>query len=65
MKAKELQIKPEGELTKMLGDLKARLHELRFDQSAKKLKNSSEINQTRKDIARIMTILNFKKNGTK
>ena len=61
MKAKELRQKPEKELQKLLQELREKLRKLRFDLVSGKVKNVREIRQTRKDIARILTILNERK----
>jgi len=63
MKIAEIQRKSGEELKKSLSELKERLRQLRFDLSAGKVKNIREIRQTKKDIARILTILNSKKNA--
>ena len=61
MKIKELRQKSEKELQKLLQELRERLRKLRFDLVSGKVKNVKEIQQTRKDIARILTILNERK----
>jgi len=61
MKAKELKIKSEGELKKWLFSDREKLRALRFDLAAGKVKNIKEIRNKRKDIAKILTILNQKK----
>jgi large subunit ribosomal protein L29 len=60
MKAKELREKSKEELEKMLGDLKKKLQKLRFDLAEKRLKNVREIRTTKRDIARVLTILKEK-----
>jgi len=60
MKAKELRQKSETELQKILQKKREKLQKLQFDLAAGKLKNFQEIKQTKKDIARILTILNQK-----
>lgn len=60
MKAKELRKKAKEELEKMLIEKKKRLLQLRFDLKAGKVKNIREIRETKKDIARILTILKEK-----
>jgi large subunit ribosomal protein L29 len=47
----------EKELYKILSDKKEKLRQFKFDVSAGKLKNVREIRETRRDIARILTIL--------
>lgn len=60
MKAKELRKKAQEELEKMLIEKKKRLLQLRFDLKAGKVKNIREIRETKKNIARILTILKEK-----
>lgn len=60
MKAKELRKKAKEELEKMLIEKRKRLLQLRFDLKAGKVKNIREIRETKKDIARILTILKEK-----
>jgi large subunit ribosomal protein L29 len=58
MKAKELQQKPEKELRELLAENQRKLGQLKFDLASKKLKNVMEIRELKKDIARILTLLN-------
>ena len=60
MKASKLRKKSETELQKILRQKREKLQKLRFDLTAGKLKNFQEIKQTKRDIARILTILNEK-----
>lgn len=62
MKVKELRTKENAELNKILQDKKMELVELRFDWKNKKLKNTNLIKETKKDIARILTILKERSN---
>lgn len=57
MKYSELQNKNKSELTEMLKELKIKLGKLRFDLSASTLKDVSQIKKSKKDIARIATVL--------
>ncbi|MDO8486088.1 MAG: 50S ribosomal protein L29 [Candidatus Staskawiczbacteria bacterium] len=57
MKAQELRKKNKKELEKSVQDLKKKLSDLRFKFSSNKLKNVKEINQSKKETARILTIL--------
>ncbi|MEK7144051.1 MAG: 50S ribosomal protein L29 [Patescibacteria group bacterium] len=50
--------KPSEELSKNLSDYREKLRELNFDLAAGKVKNISEIKETKKTIARILTIMN-------
>ena len=57
MKAQEIRQKKEDELIKLLNEKYEQLRDFRFQASVRKLKNSQQIKETRKDIARILTIL--------
>jgi large subunit ribosomal protein L29 len=57
MKSFELRKKDRKELEKQIQDLKKKLSDLRFKFSANKLKNVKEISNSKKQIARILTIL--------
>jgi len=59
MKAKELKLKTENELKVMLKENREKIRALRFDLASKKLKNTNELGQVRKQIAQILTILNI------
>lgn len=48
------------ELNQELVKLEEKLQNLKFDVSFNKLKNTNELSETRKDIARIKTLLNQK-----
>ncbi len=61
MKAKDLRKKSDNELEKMLEEKRKRLYQLRSDLVAGKVKNVREIRMVKKDIARILTILNERK----
>ncbi len=60
MKASELMPKSLGELQKMLAEYREQLRQLRFDLAAGKVKNIRKIRELKKDIARILTVINFK-----
>ena len=60
MKAKELREKSKEELEGILNDLKKKLQKLRFDLAEKRLKNVREIRKTKREIARVLTILKEK-----
>lgn len=64
MKAKDLRKMSEKELQKILKDEREKLLKLRFDLASGRLKNVREIRERKKNIARILTILN-KKNAQK
>jgi large subunit ribosomal protein L29 len=57
MKAAELRKKDKKELEKMVEILTKKLSDLRFKFSSGKLKNVKEINNSKKEMARILTIL--------
>lgn len=57
MKIKELRRKSNKELQQTLIGLRDKLRELRFNLAGGKVKNIKEIRQTKRDIARISTIL--------
>ncbi|MEK7664705.1 MAG: 50S ribosomal protein L29 [Patescibacteria group bacterium] len=57
MKTKELRKIDKKELEKSVYDLRKRLSDLRFKFSSNKLKNVKEISQSKKEIAKILTIL--------
>ncbi len=57
MKSSELRKKSERELNKTLQELCKNLKHLRFKLTSNKLKNIGEIKQTKKNIARIKTLV--------
>jgi large subunit ribosomal protein L29 len=56
----EFKQKSEKDLKKILRDSRERLRQLRFNLASGKVKNVREIRKLKKDIARILTILNIK-----
>lgn len=60
MEIKELKDKAQESLEKLLQEKREKLRQLRFELSQDKLKNVSEIKNIKKDIARILTIINLK-----
>jgi large subunit ribosomal protein L29 len=58
MKIEEIRRKNEKELQYLLLELREKLRQLRFDHAAGKLKNIQDIRNTKKTIARILTVLN-------
>ncbi len=58
MKAKDLKQKDTAELEKELLDLRRAQFSLRMQAATQQLTNYSQIGKTRKDIARVKTILN-------
>jgi len=61
MKAAELRDLSESELQKRLNDSRQELFNLRFQLATRKLENTSRIRIVRKDIARILQILNARR----
>jgi large subunit ribosomal protein L29 len=61
MKINELRNKSDDELKRLLAELRDKLRQLRFDIHLKQSKNVREIRKTKKDIARILTLLNLRK----
>ena len=61
MKASELRTKTSEELEAMLKDLKTELFTLRFQHAINQLDNPRKIADTKKDIARVMTVISEKK----
>ena len=61
MKTKELKNKSINDLHRSLAENRSKLRELRFKDAAKQLKNIRDIRDVKKEIARILTLLNDKK----
>jgi len=61
VKIKELRQKKEEELKILLEENKVKLGQLKFELSRKKLKNVRQIRQLKRNIARILTLLELKK----
>lgn len=57
MNLKELKNKSLGELQKLLAEERARLRDLRFQVAAEQHKQVHELGQSKKTIARILTLL--------
>lgn len=58
MKIHELREKSIAELQKLLAENREKLRQLRFDLAAGKVKNIRLLKSTKRDIARILTLLN-------
>jgi len=58
MKSNELNNKSKEELSNLLTELKAKLLKLNFDMADNKVKDVSQKRKIKKDIARVLTILN-------
>jgi len=61
MKSKEIHSKNNKELIQLLLSKKEELNKLKIDTQIKKVKNYHKIKEIKKDIARILTIINEKK----
>jgi large subunit ribosomal protein L29 len=61
MNAQELHDKSVEELDQMQRELKRKLFNLRFQRATGELDNTAELGKTRRDIARVMTIVQQKK----
>lgn len=57
MKSKDLQSKSRTELETMLVELRTTLMQLHFDVVDAKVKDVSKFGKTKRDIARVMTVL--------
>jgi large subunit ribosomal protein L29 len=57
MKTAELRKRDKKELEKTIHELRKKLSDLRFKFASGKLKNVKEINSSKKEIAKILTIL--------
>ena len=62
MKVKELREKNIEELEKMLSEKRENTRKLRFDIASKQVKNTKDLKNEKRDIARILTLIN-EKNG--
>ncbi|HOZ53375.1 MAG TPA: 50S ribosomal protein L29 [bacterium] len=58
MDLKELKTKTIAELHNILSDLREKLRDFRFKDSSKQLKNIRGIRVIKKDIARVLTLIN-------
>jgi ribosomal protein L29 len=58
MDLKELKTKTIAELHNILSDLREKLRDSRFKDSSKQLKNIRSIRVIKKDIARVLTLIN-------
>jgi len=65
MKISELRQKTDAELEKLLRERKEKLGNLNFALAGGKVKNIREIHQTKKDIAKILTLMNEKTRSAK
>ncbi|MBU0476548.1 50S ribosomal protein L29 [Patescibacteria group bacterium] len=60
MKIKELKQNSKVELQKILIESREKIRQLRFDLASGKVKNVKEVRGTKKDIARLLTLLKSK-----
>ncbi|MFA5714315.1 MAG: 50S ribosomal protein L29 [Candidatus Paceibacterota bacterium] len=60
MKSKELISKTKDELMRLMEEKKKRIEEVRFKVVSGGIKNVKELREDKKDIARILTVLNKK-----
>lgn len=63
MKARDVRAKEDKELHYDLKNLTKELFDMRFQSASENISNTSRIGQIKRDIARIYTILNERKNG--
>lgn len=61
MKIKEIKEKNNEELKKLLAEKREDVRKLRFDIASKQAKNNRKLRNDKKDIAKIMTVLNKKR----
>jgi len=61
MEFKELTTKKENELHTLLAEMRVKEKDLRFKDANKQLKDVREIRETKKMIARILTLIKVKK----
>ena len=58
MKGKDIRERSDDELRKTRGDLEEQLFKLRFQKSTGQIENPIKIREVRKDIARVLTVIN-------
>ena len=58
MKAKDIRDRSDDELRKTLSDLEEQMFKLRFQKSTGQIENPIKIREVRKDIARVLTVIN-------
>jgi len=63
VKAKEIRELSVEELNNKLKELKTELFNLRFQLAINKLENTNRITEVKRDIARVLTVLQEKKNA--
>lgn len=63
MKVVEIREKNIEELLKTADELKASIHQNQMDLMMKKSQNNRDIRKVKKDLARVMTVINEKQNA--
>jgi len=63
MKAKDIKVMSADELQKKLTELKDELFHLRFQLAINQLDNPHKITEVKRDIARVLTVINEAKNA--
>jgi len=63
MKASDMRSMSQDELTQKLDEMRQTQFNLRFQLATNQLENTSKPKEVKKDIARIMTIINERKQG--
>jgi large subunit ribosomal protein L29 len=63
MKISEIKNRSKEELEQLIKELRARIAQMNFDLADKKLKNTNQIKQVKKDIARVLTVLKINKDN--
>lgn len=58
MKYADIQSKSQVELNELLKEFKIKLGKLKFESAEKAVKDSSQFSKLKKDIARVLTLLN-------
>jgi large subunit ribosomal protein L29 len=65
MKASEIRALSDGEMLRKVDDLKQELFNLRFQHETGQLENPQKMKQTKRDIARVKTIIKQLESGKK
>jgi large subunit ribosomal protein L29 len=65
MKASEIRALSDGEMIRKVDDLKQELFNLRFQHETGQLENPQKMKQTKRDIARVKTIIKQLESGKK
>lgn len=63
MKIQDLRSKTNEELAQNLAELKFTLSQLKFQNKSGNLQDGSKITHTRKDIAKVLTVMNERRGG--